>query len=360
MLDDIHGKWEMAATPSETTLLAMSIFNDSDKRDNIPVAYKKVLMITPFNPNGIGGAETFVKGLADEANKKHLVGIATLDRQFNDWDNTSMFTGLKIAVRLLIRSLAMRHSFKYQTVHCMGVIATAVGVVLKKIYKIKLISTTVALYDFLSFPFPKLDIVRWLFKHVDVMFVEDQLGREEALKGLQIPANKIKTFMHWVDMDRFKPGKAYYSKKGLHVLFIGRPIYKKGKHIIAQAERELKKQKLKMEFEYVENVPHEDLPDYYRNADVFVIPSLYDEGVARVVLEAATCGCAVISSGYGSLRELVKPFGIVISPKVELYKKKLIRLYMCKKLLKSYQTKALDYARQNFTKKNAKIFIEEY
>lgn len=322
--------------------------------------YKRVLIITPFNPEGIGGAETFAKGLIKEAVKKVDIVYLTNAPLKETWDNTNIFIGAFIASGLLLRAIYERRHFKYETVHCIGVIATSVGVVLKKLFKIKLISTTLALYDFLSYPFIKLDIIWWIFRHIDKIFVEDQFGREEALKGLQIPDYKIQIFTHWVDMKKFYPANYPVEKKRFNVLFIGRPIYKKGKHIIQEIEKELKEQRLKMRFEYVENVPYEDLPNYYRDADVFVIPSLYDEGVARVVLEAAASGCAVIASNYGSLRELVKPFGIIISPTVEMYKKKILRLYMRRKILNDYKSKAYQYALQNFTKKNAEVIINEY
>ena len=47
-----------------------------------------------------------------------------------------------------------------------------------------------------------------------------------------------------------------------------------------------------------------ELPDLYRAADVFVYPSLY-EGFGMPPVEAMACGCPVISSECGSLKEVV-------------------------------------------------------
>lgn len=51
-------------------------------------------------------------------------------------------------------------------------------------------------------------------------------------------------------------------------------------------------------------VADSDLSDLYRAADVFVYPSLY-EGFGMPPIEAMACGCPVISSECGSLKEVV-------------------------------------------------------
>src|SRR6185369_8715774 len=51
-------------------------------------------------------------------------------------------------------------------------------------------------------------------------------------------------------------------------------------------------------------VPSGDLPNWYRAADVFVFPSLF-EGFGLPPLEAMACGCPVLSSARGALAETV-------------------------------------------------------
>lgn len=56
-----------------------------------------------------------------------------------------------------------------------------------------------------------------------------------------------------------------------------------------------------------------DLPDLYRAAHAFVYPSLY-EGFGMPPVEAMACGCPVISSGRGSLSEVIGDAAMQIDP----------------------------------------------
>jgi glycosyltransferase involved in cell wall biosynthesis len=60
-------------------------------------------------------------------------------------------------------------------------------------------------------------------------------------------------------------------------------------------------------------VPDEDLPTLYRNAAVFVYPSLY-EGFGLPPLEAMACGTPVITSNISSIPEVVGDAAILIDP----------------------------------------------
>lgn len=53
---------------------------------------------------------------------------------------------------------------------------------------------------------------------------------------------------------------------------------------------------------FLENVTNEDLPLFYKHAEIFVLPSLY-EGFGLPILEAMQYGCPVITSSVSSLPE---------------------------------------------------------
>jgi glycosyltransferase involved in cell wall biosynthesis len=60
-------------------------------------------------------------------------------------------------------------------------------------------------------------------------------------------------------------------------------------------------------------VPDADLPSLYRQADVFIYPSLF-EGGGLPVLEAMAAGVPVVTSNVSSLPEIIGDAGLVVDP----------------------------------------------
>ncbi len=57
--------------------------------------------------------------------------------------------------------------------------------------------------------------------------------------------------------------------------------------------------------------PHEKMPEFYRSADLFVLPSRC-EGMSNALLEAMACGLPVIATPTGGTPELVQDNGVVV------------------------------------------------
>ena len=52
-------------------------------------------------------------------------------------------------------------------------------------------------------------------------------------------------------------------------------------------------------------ISHEDLPEYYNQLKLLVIPS-YTEGLPNVMLEAMACGTPVLSTAVGSVPDFIQ------------------------------------------------------
>jgi glycosyltransferase involved in cell wall biosynthesis len=56
---------------------------------------------------------------------------------------------------------------------------------------------------------------------------------------------------------------------------------------------------------FLGKVPHEDLPDYYGLADIFVHPAIWQEPFGMILTEAMGCGLPVVSTRSGGIPEIV-------------------------------------------------------
>jgi glycosyltransferase involved in cell wall biosynthesis len=304
---------------------------------------EKTLIITPFNPKGVGGAETFTKDFAKALSKVFEVHICTLPQETKKWQGMSYLKSLSMLWKLFFFTRRLVKEYNYKKVYALGLMASFVCVVLR----LRFSAVMLALYDF-----KKPNLFTKILSRADMVFVEGSYGQSEMLT-IDLSINKITLFQHWCDQSVF----SYKEKnnKRMKVLFVGRPIKIKGKHIIEACQKMTEG----IDYEFIENVPYEDLAPHYQMADVVVIPSLYSEGFSRVVIEAASCGCAVIASNRGSLPEMVLPFGKCIEPIPTEFVMQLIKLKFHRENLRKLQMNTAIYALEHFNEKNARVFYED-
>lgn len=62
---------------------------------------------------------------------------------------------------------------------------------------------------------------------------------------------------------------------------------------------------LDMDVEFLDNVPNHDLPELLNRHEVFVLPSQY-EGMPKTLLEAMSCGLAVVGTDVIGIREVIE------------------------------------------------------
>ena len=305
--------------------------------------YNKVLIVTPFCYPNVGGAETFTEDLAKVLGNKSTVHICTIkwDKPIL-WEGKNLKGGFRFLCKLLPALRKMTRKYKYQKVYALGFIASVACI----LARVKFSAIMLCLYDFKK---PSLFVKAILNKAKEV-FVEGNRCKQDMLTA-GVDKSRIIKFQHWCDQSVFQYVER--NNKKLKVLFIGRAIKRKGKHIIEGCESLTKD----IKYTYVENVPYKELVTYYKAADVVVVPSLYTESFSRVVAEAASCGCVVIASNYGSLPEMVTPFGICIPPTAYNFSLELIKLSKDRALLERKQTKTAWYAKEHFSEKNADCFL---
>lgn len=107
-------------------------------------------------------------------------------------------------------------------------------------------------------------------------------------------------------------------------------------------------------------IPQEDLVGLYNTATVFVLPSLY-EGFGFPVLEAMQCGCPVVTTKQGSLREVAGDAAHFVDPKdIDSIAKGIEEVFYSKKLQDTLQKKGLIQAKKFSWEKTAEETVKIY
>jgi 1,2-diacylglycerol 3-alpha-glucosyltransferase len=169
--------------------------------------------------------------------------------------------------------------------------------------------------------------LRWYYNQCDVVIVPSEYMKKEC------EANGIKNVVaisNGVDIKRFRPGKKSMWLNRTVVMYAGRLVKEKNLDVVIKAANLVKKQvpnvlfvivgtgpmeeKYKEEvkkhgvndlFLFIHGVKNKDMPEYYRNADVFVFPSMFEtQGLSG--LEAMACGLPVAGADYLAIPDLVK------------------------------------------------------
>ena len=297
----------------------------------------KALIITPFYKPNIGGAETFSEDLAKALSKKYVVHVCTIKR-----DKSTIFAGMDwkqaffLTIKLGWSLWKLKRKYKYEKVYALGLMSCFICIM----WHIKFESIIFNIFS-----------NRWIsiiLNHANKIFVEG-ITVESNLKSIGV--KRIIKFQHWCDQSIFTWKDR--TNKNMKVLFVGRPIQEKGKHIIQECEKLTQG----IEYEYIENIPFNELPKHYQMADVVVVPSLYNETFCRVVVEAASCGCALVVSNKGSLPEQVEGFGKTIEPTPENFRDILQKLNDNRVSLERIKLNTLVYAKKHFTESNADCFL---
>lgn len=157
----------------------------------------------------------------------------------------------------------------------------------------------------------------------------------ERVVELGVDPTRVHVIYNGVDTDKFHPGPQADARRRLGlpleeriVLFIGNLVPIKGLDQLIEACARLMADKVRFTcyvigegplarrllrqvqdrgltncIKLMGSRPHDELPDWYRSADLFILPS-QSEGVPNVLLEAAACGTPFVASDVGGIPEI--------------------------------------------------------
>ena len=149
------------------------------------------------------------------------------------------------------------------------------------------------------------------------------------------PFVRVEYIPNGVDLQRFKVGKSKTKRGVKQVLAVGAFVADKRLELAIDAVSHLEGVKLKIaggsgdlrdkildyglrklgkgRFELI-SVPYHKMPEVYRGADVFTLPSKSSEAFGNVLVEAMACGLPVVATDDPIRREIVGEAGILVDP----------------------------------------------
>ena len=89
----------------------------------------------------------------------------------------------------------------------------------------------------------------------------------------------------------------------IKLLIVGSPFFGRTQQSSFLRKLEQQARGLGDRVQFTGYIPNEDLPDYYRLADLVCVPTLVEEAAGLVALEAMACGCPILATRSGGMPE---------------------------------------------------------
>ncbi len=124
-----------------------------------------------------------------------------------------------------------------------------------------------------------------------------------------------------------------------------------GGHLADMLKRQARESGLADRIVFAGRVPEEDLPLYYRAADVSVVPSIALEGFGLVVAESLACGTPAIVTPVGGLPEAVSGLseGLILESSERAALTSGLRAALAGRLQLPSSAACASYARERFS-----------
>jgi len=374
-----------------------------------------VLILSPFYEPNIGGVETHLKDLTNYLRRVGRYRVYVLTYQplttkskgasfekdgdveirripwigynlFHKLESYPVLEFLYITPWLFLNTIffMFKHQCHISIIHAQGFNAAFIGRFISAVFKTKLIVSIHAIYNLKpSSVFAKL--IRRILEKANKVLTLSVASKKELVK-IGLSPDSIDVYTYWVDQKVFKPLNRLEVKKRVGwdgkfiVLFVGRFIEIKGMNILLEAARNINKEiyfafigdgplsayikEASVRFSnvmFIGRVNNHSLPLYYNAADMVCVPSKYEEGFGRVILEALSCGTPVLASNRGGVPEaLDERVGICIDPTADNLRHVIKTLYQTSEKLQQMQSQCREYALASFSEKNAELIIRSY
>ncbi len=376
---------------------------------------KGILILTPFFSPNMGGVETHLDDLVKALDKKgfniFVLSYSPITTKNVAWKKYER-TGTNIKIRryrwfgkeffhkvekfplidflyitpyLFFRSFfwLIFNSNRIDVIHAQGINAAFIGVFLKKIFKKRLIVSTHAIYGISAKSVVGSLFLSILSQSDKILCLSKKSYEELILIGISPP--KLDIYRHWVNLERFSPRdktecrKADNIENKFTVLYVGRLIEKKGIRILCTLaakmpeinfffvgtgpeESFLKEQAGKyINIKFFGLISNSEIHKYYNIADILCIPSQYEEGFGRVIMEAVACGLPVVGANKGGIPEaLDASVSILVEPQIDNLGREIDALFRDREKYLQLEQNCRNFAERNFSEDNVYSIINYY
>lgn len=363
-----------------------------------------ILILSPFYYPNIGGVETHLSDLTSKLNSlNYMVYVLTYSpittpnvpwnsqenqnnihiRRFR-WFGKNLFHALEkypildfiyLSPYLLIRSFMwlLNNHKKISVIHSHGFNAAFIGNILAFVFHKKHITSSHAIYDNAG----KISqlFIRIILSHTNQVLCLSQASADQLISW-GISPKKIALYRYWIDLDLFKP--SIKVPKIFTILFVGRLIRKKGIYLFIQLAKKFPKfnfiivgsgpeeERISQISQSILNItflgfiPNKELNTIYLQSSILCIPSLYEEGFGRVVIESIASGLPVVASNLGGLPEaLDSSVAVLIKPNIKNFTLALKRISN-PNLYYRLKSNCRQFAVKKFSSDNIKMITRFY
>lgn len=372
----------------------------------------RILILTPFYSPNVGGVETHLSDLTQWLGERSDIDIDVLTYQplttqargapyetegrvsvtriswiggtlFHRFESKPFLQFSYLALRLLVAAIfhLLKHK-KYDVIHAHGLAAIWVAGQLKRWWKIPVLGSLHTIYLFKP-DSPTGRRIGKVLQSADHILSCSQEGVSQIL-AYGVKEDRTGRFTYWVNQRIFTPSPKndgcllnLLPPEKFICLFVGRLIHVKGVAIFLELARchpniffltvgdgPMEKECIKAHrqlpnFRHTGFVANEKLASIYSACDLLLVPSLFTEGIPRVICEALSCGLPVIASDRGGSKEaLCDGIGILTDATLEAFSLAIKTWHKQGGTTESIRQACRNYAATNFGIRNVQA-VEE-